>query len=145
MANPPAYCELPPRVPEPTTGVEQSADKWQMWHRAWTKGSAECSTHVVSDAGAELEILVETIAWHPNPAIPIYAVAHSFGDIHIVDYKRHRCVRSLGWTEMAENPFSPHALLLSLTWSPDGSQLVIHAKRDVVAISFGQFLQNSML
>ncbi|KAK9834102.1 hypothetical protein WJX84_009168 [Apatococcus fuscideae] len=117
---------------------------YQLWHSVVRPGGGTASMHMAHASPWKWSL--ESIAWHPNPAAGcVYAIMSACGDLSVVDGLRHRVLRSWTWSQLsAKGHNSPgNQSSVKLSWSPDGSRLIIAASRETVALRFGGHCQPS--
>lgn len=78
-----------------------------------------------------------SITWHPGPwSTHIYAITTASGSVYLMDAKQHRCIRKWSRSELARPSSSSLDAPLQLSWSPDGTQLLVLGAGCICMLSF---------
>ena len=80
--------------------------------------------------------MLASIAWHPSPLLHgLYAIANKRGDVLLVHGRRHKIVREWPCRDLLEQ--APSGGQMQLSWSADGSMLIVAAAGALPIIRFG--------
>ena len=107
-----------------------------LWHAELNMDQPFCGTIVVQ--AMQQACLMDSMAWHPSPALAgMYAIADESGNVWLVDGKRHRIIRKWSLAELCEGFKPQEHPRTSLSWSADGTMLIVAGDARLSIVRFG--------